>query len=218
MKNLTTKQKIVMSIIAIVIIAGIAIILTMGFNFDLRFQATKKIELYIGKNFEVSDIVNIANEVMPNERVIIQKVEVYEDSVIISAKEITEEQRQSIIDKVNEKYQLELKADETDIVTIPNTRGRDLINPYIWPFIIATVIILIYMAIKYRKLNWMKVAIKTIVLLALAEMTLISLIAITRVPVGRLTIPMIVTVYISTLVILTTNLEKQLEAKNEEEK
>ena len=216
MKNLTTKQKIVMSIIAIVIIAGIAIILTMGFNFDLRFQATKKIELYIGKNFEVSDIVNIANEVMPNERVIIQKVEVYEDSVIISAKEITEEQRQSIIDKVNEKYQLELKADETDIVTIPNTRGRDLINPYIWPFAIATGITLVYMAIRYRKLNIINVILKTVLTLVIAEATLISLIAITRIPIGRLTIPMVITVYMLTFVGVTTKFEKELEAQKEE--
>lgn len=216
MKNLTTKQKIVMSIMAIVIIAGIATTLIIGFNFDLRFQATKKIGLYIGKEFEISDIRNITNEVMPNERTIIQKVEVYGDSVSIIAKEITEEQKQNIVEKVNEKYQLEIKADETEIQTIPNTRGRDLAKPYIVPFLIATGIILVYMAIKYRELNWIKVVIKTIVLLALAEITMMSLIAITRIPVGRLTIPMVVTVYISTLVILTTNLEKQIKEKNKE--
>ncbi|MEI3394135.1 MAG: hypothetical protein V8R82_00115 [Clostridia bacterium] len=39
----------------------------------------------------------------------IQKVEVFEDSVSITAKDITDEQKQSIIDKVNEKYETELK-------------------------------------------------------------------------------------------------------------
>lgn len=216
MKNLTTKQKIVMSIMAIVIIAGITVVTFMGFNLDLRLQATKKVELYIGKEFTETDIISIANEVMPNERTAIQKVEVYEDSVSIIAKEITEEQKKSIIEKVNEKYQLELKADETEIQTIPNTRLRDLVKPYVVPFLIATAIILAYMAIKYRKLNWIKVVIKTIGLLALDEITMMSLIAITRIPVGRLTIPMVVTVYISTLVILTNNLEKQIKEKEKD--
>lgn len=216
MKDLTKKQKIVMSIVAIIIIAGIAVALAMGFNFDLRFQSTKKLELYLEKEYEISDIKNITNEVMPNEAVLLQKVEVYEDSVSIIAKEITEEQKQSIIEKVNEKYQLELNADETEIATIPNTRGRDLIKPYVVPFIIATVVILAYMAIRYRKLNWVKIILKTIAVLIIAEATLMSLIAITRIPIGRLTIPMIVTVYILTFVALTAKLEKQLEASKEE--
>lgn len=216
MKDLTKKQKIVMSIVAIIIIAGIAVALVMGFNFDLRFQSTKKLELYLEKEYEISDIKNITNEVMPNEAVLLQKVEVYEDSVSIIAKEITEEQKQSIIEKVNEKYQLELNADETEIATIPNTRGRDLIKPYVVPFIIATVVILAYMAIRYRKLNWVKIILKTIAVLIIAEVTLMSLIAITRIPIGRLTIPMIVTVYILTFVALTAKLEKQLEASKEE--
>ena len=35
-------------------------------------------------------------------------------------------------------------------------RGRDVIKPYIVPFVIATVIILMYLAIRYYKLNSLK--------------------------------------------------------------
>ena len=89
MKKITTKQKIILSIIALIIIAGIAITTTIGLNYDLRFQEAKKVELYLEKDFEISDIRNITNEVIPNQSVIIQKVEVYEDSVSIISKEIT---------------------------------------------------------------------------------------------------------------------------------
>ena len=41
---------------------------------------------------------------MPKTKTIIQKVEVFEDTVSITAKEISEEQKQNIITKVNEKY------------------------------------------------------------------------------------------------------------------
>ena len=52
--------------------------------------------------------------------------------------------------------------------------------------------------------------------LVIAEATLISLIAITRIPIGRLTIPMVITVYMLTFVGVTTKFEKELEAQKEE--
>lgn len=217
MKKMTKKQKILSVIIAVIIIAGAIVTGVKGLNYDLRYQETKNIELYIAKDFEIADIKAITDEVMGKSPVIIRKVEVYEDSVSITAKEITDEQKQSIIDKINEKYQTELSADSTQIQTIPHTRGRDIVKPYITPFIISTAIILVYMAIRYRKIGVLRTLLKTIATSVIAQAVLLSIIAITRIPVGRLTIPMIVTVYMLTLVGLTTNFEKKLEMKKEEE-
>lgn len=218
MKNVTKKQKIIIAIIALVIIIGTIITATIGLNFDLRFQDAKKVELYLGKDFESSDIKEIAKETIPDQSVIIQKVEVFEDSVRIIAKEITEEQKQNLIDKVNEKYQTELKADTTEITTIPHTRGRDIVKPYIVPFAIATIIILVYMALRYKKIGTVKVLLKTIIISVVAQALLLSIIAITRIPVGRLTMPMVMLVYLLTFIGMTTKLEKELESKKENEK
>lgn len=217
MKKMTKKQKILSVIIAVIVIAGAIVTGVKGLNYDLRYQETKNIELYIAKDFEIADIKAITDEVMGKSPVIIRKVEVYEDSVSITAKDITDEQKQSIIEKINEKYETELSADSTQIETIPHTRGRDIAKPYIIPFIISTVIILVYMAIRYRKIGIGKTLLKTILISVVAQATLLSVIAITRIPVGRLTIPMIVTVYMLTLVGLTTNFENKLEIKKEEE-
>ena len=73
------------------------------------------------------------------------------------------------------------------------------------------------MAIRYRKIGVLRTLLKTIAISVIAQAVLLSIIAITRIPVGRLTIPMIVTVYMLTLVGLTTNFEKKLEIKKEEE-
>lgn len=217
MKKITNKQKILIVLIALIIIVGAVIIATIGLNFDFRLQESKKVELYLEKDFEIKDIKNITNEVFGNEPVMIQKVEVYEDSVSITAKEITEEQKQNLIDKVNEKYGLEISKDTTNIVSVPNLRGRDMIKPYIVPFAVATAIILIYMAVRYRKLGVIKTILKVISISIVAQATLLALIAITRIPVGRLTIPMVITVYLLTLIGLTTKFEKQLEGKKAEE-
>ena len=218
MKQITKKQKIGIAILAAIILVGLVIIFTMGFNFDLRFQATKKVELYLGKDFEISDIKQIAKETIPNQTIIIQKVEVFEDTVSIIAKEITEEQKQNLVTKVNEKYGTALSVEDTEIASIPNTRGRDLIKPYILPFVITTAIILIYMAARYKKIGAIKTVVKVSAILVIAQALLISLIAIARIPVGRLTMPMAITVYILTLAVLTTKYEKQLKYKKEDEK
>lgn len=215
-QKMTNKTKIIIAIIAVVILAGIIITLTIGLNFDLRYQESKSIQLYLETDFDISDIKQITDEVMPGEKVIIQKVEVYEDTVNIRAKNITDEQKQSLIDKVNEKYGTELSADSIAVESIPNTRGRDIIKPYIAPFVIATLIILLYMAIRYRKLGIIKALVKTVVVSVVAQATLLSVMAITRIPIGIVTIPLVITVYLLTLVGLTTYFEKQLANKNDE--
>lgn len=217
MKNITKKQKIALIIFAVIIITGIVVTFTVGFNFELKMQETKKVELYIQNNFEISDIKSIVREVMPDQDVIIQKVEVFEDSVSIEAKDITEEQKQQLIEKVNEKYQTELSADSIEIVTIPNTRGRDLIKPYIVPFAISSVLILAYMAIKYRKLGSVKTVLKVLLVMVVSQALLFSVMAITRIPVGRLTIPMVITVYVFTVLAITAKLEKELQSKKEQD-
>lgn len=216
--NITKKTKIIAIIIAIIIIAGIAVTATIGLNYDLRYQSAQKIELYIEKDFNNSDIKNIVNEVMPNTPVIIQKVEVFEDTVSITAKEITDEQKQNIISKVNEKYGTNLSADSTEIESISNTRGRDLVKPYIFGFVMSILIILIYIAVRYMNLGVLKTLGQTILALVLTQAVLLSVIAITRIPVGRLTMPIVVAVYLLTLIGLTTKFEKDLATKKQEKK
>lgn len=79
------------------------------------------------------------------------------------------------------------------------------------PFIIATAIILVYMAVRYHKLGSMKVILETIGINIVTQATLMSIIAITRIPFGRLTIPMILAVYLLTMIGLTTKFERKLE-------
>ena len=209
-------NKILILLMILVIIAGILMIIFKGFNFDLKYQDTKQIEFGLDKQFSVSDIKAITDEVLNNEPVLIRKVEVYEDAVNITAREITDEQKSNIITKVNEKFGTDLNADEIEIATVAHTKGRDIIRPYIAPFIIATIIILIYMMIKYYKLNSGKVLLKTIGIIILTQILLFSIMAIVRIPIGRLTIPLVLTIYMLTLVWHTTNLENQLKAKKQD--
>ena len=217
MNKLTKKTKAICLILAVVIIAGIVVMATVGFNIELSMQKNNRIELYLEKDFEISDIKNIANEVFQNKPTVIQKVEVFGDTVSITANEITDEQKQQLVEKVNEKYSLELNADSTEIEKIPNERLRDLISPYIFAFSLATGLIILYMILKYKKLGMLNILIKTLCTIVIAQATLFSVIAITRIPVGRLTIPMVIIIYLTSLFIYTGNKEKQLAKIKEDE-
>ncbi len=215
MKNL--KNKIIIGIAILIFVVGIIVVAVKGFNVDLEYQDTKKIEANIGKSFEKEDIENIVKEVLGKERFIIQKVEIYEDSVSITAKEITDEQRDNIVSKINEKYDTNLKTEDITIITVPRVHLSDLIKKYRTPFIIATVCILVYLMVRYYKLNSLKVLLRTIIVVAILQAELFSIIAITRIPVSKLTVPVVLTVYMLSLVGCTTYFEKKLAEKKKEE-
>lgn len=208
MKNLDNKIKILIILALVIIATGIIIVATKGFNFDLRYRQSKRIELDLGKEFEISDVKKIVDEIKPNEEILIQKVEVYEDSVSITANEITEEEKTNIINKINEKYETELSEENIEIKSIPHTKLLDIIKPYIMPFIILTIIILVYMIIRYRSLKLANVILKTLLTIIVSQAILLSIIAITRIPVGKLTISMVIALYMLILVAITSKFEK----------
>lgn len=206
-------KKIFGMLLILVIIIGIIMVALKGFAFDLSYQDAKRVEFAINKEFEISDIKQITDEVFQNEEVIIQKVEVFEDAVSILTKEITDEQKQQLIDKVNEKYGTEFTQEEIEVISVDHVRGRDFIKPYILPFVIATILVLVYMAIRYYSLGIGKVLGNTIFIVVVSQLVLISVVAIARIPVGRLTIPMVLVVYLASLFGCTSYFEKKLEDK-----
>ena len=211
-----TKNKVLILVGIIIIIIGIVITVTKGFNFDLRYEGGKRIELNLQKTFESSDIKQIAKEVIGQD-VVIQNVEIYEDAVSILSKDITEDQKNQIVTKINEKYGTEINAENTEIITVPHTHLRDLAQPYIIPFVIATVVILIYIGIRYYKLNIIKTIAKTIGIVIIWQVILYSIMAITRIPIGRLTIPLTLTIYMLSFVYCTTKFEKDLKQQKQSE-
>ena len=217
MKQFIKSKQLKIILMLLVIIAGIVMIAVKGFNFDLKYQDTQRVELYLKTEFNISDIRQITDEVFGNQKVMIQKVEVFEDSVSITTTSISDEQKSNLITKINEKYGTEITAEDTTVENIGHTRGRDIIKPYIVPFAIAAIVVLIYLGIRYYKLSIAKVIAKSIGIMALAQILLFSVMAIARIPIGRLTIPMVILVYLLTLFGITTKFEKDLSKKKLEE-
>lgn len=192
-------------------------IYTKGLAFELKYQDSKKVEMNLGKEFKEKDIKEITNEVFADQPVIIQAIEVYKDAVSITTTEITEEQKAELVTKINEKYEIELNSEDITIEEIAHTRGRDIIKPYIIPFVIVTIIILAYLVIRYNQLNSLEVLTQSIGIIVLAQLVLLGIMAITRMPIGKLTIPTVLLVYMLSTYTCTTKLDRDLKNKVIEE-
>lgn len=206
MKN---KNIIIYVIICLIIIAGIAVWEAKGFRTEMQFTPRKEIELTNYTGIEISEMESIASEVLGNTRFIVQPVETFGNAVVIVAKDITEEQRNNIVTKFNEKYGTELKSENIEIVSIPFTRIKDVIKRFIAPGIISLVLVLGYFVIRYKKIGWKKVTLKTLITPVVAELLLFSIISIIRVPFSRLTVSLGVGTYISIIMLLSVMFENQ---------
>ncbi len=212
-------KKVIQILLICLIIAGIVVISTVGFNVGLKYSEHKEISINISKEFNVSDIRNITKEVFGNKPVIIQQVELYKDMVQISVKEASEEQVSSLNDKINEKYGLENAISDVKVVDIPNVRLRNVIKPYILPVSIVSVLTIIFAMIVYRKLGVWKVLYDTAMAIVAPQAILSSLYAVTRIPINRIATIVAISVFALsiTMIILKLNITKQKLFKEKED-
>lgn len=212
------KNRLVYVIIAIIIVAGVINTYLNKFTFSLAYDSSVRMDVYIGKDYDTEEVRNLVKETVGTNDVIIQKVETFNDMVAITARELSEEQKKNIIDKINEKYETEITLDEVSVTNIPHYDGTDLLNRYVLPMVISAIVIIIYIAIRYNKLGIVKMPIRTILWSIIVELLYVSIISLARIPVSFYTIPLGIVIEIIVLIALVNVFEKELEDKKAEEK
>lgn len=209
MKQLTEKNKktCLIAITTLIIVIGIIVTIVIGFNKELKYSQSQRIDVYIEQEFDISKIKSIANEVLGKDN-IVETVEMYEDMVTIRAKSITEEQKNDIVNKIKENYEFKQTTEDTTIETIQSTKIVDMYKKYIVPFTISGILVLAYILIMYHKLGIVKVLVETILIPVVAELLLLSVIAITRIPLGRFTPILVIAMYIASVIYIVKRNEK----------
>lgn len=195
-------KNIFIALVALVILIGIVVVGIYGFNKELKFEKSQSIDIYVEQKVDETKIKNIVHEILGSNNYMVQTVEIYKDMVTIRAEEITEEQKNNIISKVKENYEFEQTAENTTINNIPATRIVDMYKQYVLPFVISGILVLIYMVIRYYKKGILRVLARTILIPVFGELFLLSVIAITRVPIGRFTPVLVISMYIATILII----------------
>jgi preprotein translocase subunit SecF len=217
MKQISTKNKIIGIVSILIVIIALIVVIVGGFNVERKYQSYKKISIYVGEEVDIEKIEKVVNDTLGKNKATVQKIEIYNDTFQVIAKEITEEQKNTIVDKINELYPIttvdnnventetsvRVKKEDIQIVSASNVRLRDVFKPYIMPFVIATLCIIVYVAIRYRKIGVIRVILETIGVLLGVQILLLSVLAIIRFPMGRFTPALILIAYIMSVIYIS---------------
>ena len=77
-------KKIIYGILALIVLVGAVLVVTIGLKLDMKDDANTKIYVYIGKEFDNNDIEQIAKETFETDTAIVQKVEIYNEMALIT--------------------------------------------------------------------------------------------------------------------------------------
>ena len=215
-------KKLIYAILACIIIAGVVITLTIGLKVDLIYSKNAEIDIYVEKVVNIEEIRAIAKEVFPNEKVMVNQIELFEDMVAITvtdrADENLKDQIEQLKTKINEKYGSDIETADITIIHNPKVKLSSIIKPYIAPIAISAVIILVYVIVRYRKLDIIKTALSYLLYTGAVQAVFFGVLAISRFPINRFVVPVVLMLYIITITALSFKNEKKLENMKVEEK
>ena len=215
-------KKLIYAILACIIIAGVVITLTIGLKVDLIYSKNAEIDIYVEKVVNIEEIRAIAKEVFPNEKVMVNQIELFEDMVAITVTDRADENLKDRIEqlktKINEKYGSDIETADITIIHNPKVKLSSIIKPYIAPIAISAVIILVYVIVRYRKLGIIKTALSYLLYTGAVQAVFFGVLAISRFPINRFVVPVVLMLYIITITALSFKNEKKLENMKVEEK
>lgn len=210
MKEVTNKVKIATIVIIAIIVIGIVMLYTKGLNFDVAYAQSTKIAITLD-DMNLEDIKNKAEEIFGKNDINVQTVGDFNEEIIIT---VTNMQDEELTNFKNELTNLNNGEEKTITTTnVGVVQPLDLIKPYISPVVIATVIMSVYMAIRYRKNGVLKQLLTPILSVTILEFLFLSIIAIVRIPIGIYIMPTATLIYIITMIYV---IQKNSKVKEEE--
>lgn len=207
--KLSGNKKIILLGIILLIIAGIVVVALKGVKVSLTMQQHEEINIYIGKATELKDIKQICKEVFENKRFVVKDLDVFTDAYSINVESITNEEKEDLVNKLNEKYGVEITATDISEKSVANIRVRDIVKPYIKPLVISSILIAGYIVIKFRKENAWKLLGKIATIIIITEAVIFSIIAVLRIPLSSIMISAMLVVAILEVCLYINKLEKQ---------
>lgn len=207
--KLSGSKKIILLGIILLIISGIVVVALKGVKVSLVLQQHESINFFVGKEVNLEDVKIICKEVFKDKAVVVRGVDTFEDAININVESITNEEKSSLIDKMNEKYGTSFVTEEVTVNSNSNIRVRDMVKPYVKPVIISTVLVIVYMIIRFRQMNAIKMLGKIFGIIVITEAVIASLIAVCRIPLSATMINLMAVIAVVQLIVYLNKLESQ---------
>ncbi len=120
------KNKVLIIIMILIIIAGFIMVGFKGFNVSLYIREHNTLEYIFDQKFEKKDVKAICKEVFGDKKFEVRTKEVFDDSVYIIAESITAEEEKALLEKLVALYQnvSEESIDTSDEEVVANLLGN----------------------------------------------------------------------------------------------
>ncbi|HBL83567.1 MAG: hypothetical protein A2Y17_09500 [Clostridiales bacterium GWF2_38_85] len=155
--DVVKQRKFTLIIVACVIIIGTASMVLRGFNLDIDFSGGTEFILGIQKDVEDADIDNIKSIVIgiaedENKLVSIQKSANDDTTVIITTKELNEDQRQAVRTTIADKYNID-DDNDLSVRSIGKSISDKLRQTAILTAALAVLLVLVYISFRFAFLS-----------------------------------------------------------------
>ena len=97
------KNKVLYIVMIIAVLLGIIMVKVKGFNYGTLYSNHQRIEIVMGKAYNIDDVKKIVDETIDGSAVV-RKTTLFGTSVSIDAKDISDEEINNLFSKLNEKY------------------------------------------------------------------------------------------------------------------
>ena len=199
-------KKILPILVLVIIIVGVIMLAIKGMNYGLIYGNNTTIKMNLKLEKEVEDIIKEVFGKQYN----IKTANNTEENIIITVKTASEEQINTFITKINEKYNLSISNEDLEIMNNTKINVKDIIRPYVIPTVITSTIVILYFVIRYKKLGILKTLITTLLTILGTQMFYLSIYAIARIPVNELAMPISMLILILSFIILAEIFEKDI--------
>ena len=200
-------NKILVILVAILLVIGMFLIATRGFNYSIEYKGVTELKFMLGQVLDMNEVESIAKEALNNKEMKIQKIDYFNDSINISVVDPTDEEIQALIDKFNSRYGQNNTMESISIIKTADTSLYEIAKHYIVPVIIAVILVAVYMGIRFRKQGILKVTLLPIVMSVVVEALYLSALAILQIPVSIWTMPIALVLLLITLTIYAYRFE-----------
>ena len=199
------RNKVIIAVLVLVVIAGVVMATVFGFNKSFEYGYTNKIFIKFTENFEIADVEEMVKEVFQDAKYKVEYMDEFEDGVIVTTNTASDEQISTFEDKLIEKYEkfTDKNSGFMEVIHVPPVRTIDLVKVFVKPVIIVTAIVVIFLAIVFRKLGFVKAVCLPIALILGINAIYVSLIAIFRIPVSDYIVSLTMFVYVLSLIVAT---------------
>jgi len=167
----------------LIILTGLAFGYFKGINLDIDFKGGTVMDVNLHTaQFKVIDIQKIVTDNTGEAMPVVLVAGVNNDSVSIrTSKDLTPNQSKALFNAIKEKYNL-TESDPESVDTIAPIIGNELKSKGLWAVAISSFIILIYVAIMFRKMGGFSAGLTAIIALIHDILILLSVYLIAHIP------------------------------------